>query len=293
VRKGGDYTGFNTSLQALFNSRMLKKWEFEAAYEWMDMLKLPEEVIMLMVQYCIDVKNTDVSFKYMAKVAIDWAESNILSVEAAEEYISEYQARYSGAARVLGHLGIKNRTPNKEEVNLYDKWVKEYGYTIDTILYACRETTCITNPNMRYLDKVLTNMHSVGVVEKKRVTEYIKLKDAHGLRVKAILGELGLKDMQIPMEYYHNYDKWVKDGFRADTLTLAARRSATAEKSDWETLCATVKEYKANGLMTPAAVRAHYATDKKQPFTQKKTNAHYSGQRKDDYTDIFVDLENN
>ncbi|HOV70132.1 MAG TPA: DnaD domain protein, partial [Clostridia bacterium] len=277
--------------QALFSSRMLKKWEFEAAYEWLDLYRLPEEVIMLMVQYCIDSKGSDVSFKYISKVALSWAENNITTPEAAEEYVSEYQARFSGAARVLAHLGIKNRAPTSDELALYNKWTCEFGYTIDTIIYACRETTCIANPNMRYLDKVLTNMHSVGIVEKKQVAEYIRLKDAYGSRIKSVLSALGIKEIQPPVDYFKDYDAWIRKGFRPDSILLASRIAVSMGASEWSDLKKAMEGYESKNLFTPAAIRK--AADAVKPKTSyKKTNAHYSDQHDDNaYEDLYIDLE--
>jgi DnaD/phage-associated family protein len=287
---GKDYSIYNASVQSLFPGRMLTAQEMNITYDWLDLYHLPEEVILLLIQYCISRKGSDIGFKYIDKIARDWAEKRIFTIEAAEKLIDEDQQRFSGAYRVLNQLGITGRSATPDELALLGKWTKEFGFALDAILYACRETTCISNPNMRYLDKVLTNMHAAGVIEKKQVVEYIALRQTYGTRVKSLFHVLDMKDTAPRPEHFAAYEGWLKAGFKSEAITLAARNTAGSDLR-WMQLTKDLAAYKAKGIFTVAAIR-QAAAARPEHKTFKQTNAHYADQRQEDYQDIFLDVEN-
>ncbi|NBI62629.1 DnaD domain protein [Clostridiales bacterium] len=44
-------------------------------------------------------------------------------------------------------------------MKIMDRWFDDMNYTIDKVLEACGKTSGISNPNMNYVNKILTNWH--------------------------------------------------------------------------------------------------------------------------------------
>ena len=58
------YTDFTEALYAMFGSeRRLRSNEIAMAYEWVEEMGLPSEVVLMLIQHCIETKGRHFSFK--------------------------------------------------------------------------------------------------------------------------------------------------------------------------------------------------------------------------------------
>ncbi len=107
---------YNDALQKLFGTHILKTGEFELIYDWTDVLGLPKEVAMMVIEYSVSRKGRSVNISYMNAVAKSWAEKGIDSVEAAMAEIDRYERISGGANRVLSYIGVSGRLPSRPEM---------------------------------------------------------------------------------------------------------------------------------------------------------------------------------
>jgi DnaD/phage-associated family protein len=135
-------------------------------YEW---LKLPMDVIAVLLTYC--GKNGK-SMRYMEKTAIDWAEREIKNADEAEAHLNYFANEYK---EVLQFFGVHNRAANKEEQRLIQKWIKNYGYTMQMIKIACDKTIANTGQvSFAYADKIIENWYKSGI----KTAEAVEIADA-------------------------------------------------------------------------------------------------------------------
>lgn len=219
------YRDFNQNLQMIFGTRLLQSQDYQKIYDWIEVMKLPQEVALMLVQHCIGLKGNQVSINYIDKVAIGWAKDGIHSISEAEEYIKKKEMNQSGTVKVLNQLGIY-RTPSVDEVKLIKKWRDTYGFSLDAILYACRETTKIQSPNMGYLDKILESYYKMNLLTARAIQEHLEGRNSNNIPVREVLFELGTKEVSPTPELVAMYQRWTGHwGFSHSVILLATRQT--------------------------------------------------------------------
>jgi DnaD/phage-associated family protein len=135
-------------------------------------LKFSTELIEYLIEYC--VSNNHRAFRYIEKVAIDWAEEGIDSVSKAKEYTSSFSGNYYP---VLKAFGLSGRNPAEVEKAFIVKWTDEYGFDTDIIVDACNRTiNAIQKPSFQYADSILQRWYKKGV---KSVDDLKSIDDEH------------------------------------------------------------------------------------------------------------------
>lgn len=124
-------------------------------------LNFSVDMIDHLLQYCIDRGKKD--FRYIEKVAINWAENNISTPTDADLFASKYQKDIYTVMNALG----KNNVPTPKEAEYIKRWYQIYGFTSDVVLEACERTVMATDRHrFEYADKILSNWNKAGVCHK-------------------------------------------------------------------------------------------------------------------------------
>ena len=124
-----------------------------------DILKFEPELIEYLIEY--SVSNGHKSLRYMEKVAIDWADKGINTVELAKANTELYS---SSCYPVLKAFGLNGRNPGAGEKAFIIKWTNSYGFTMDIILDACNRTmNNIHQPSFEYADTILSKWKDKGI----------------------------------------------------------------------------------------------------------------------------------
>lgn len=114
------------------------------------------ELIEFLIEYCVSKNHK--SIRYIEKVALSWAEQGISTITAAKEETRQYSQTYF---TIFKALGIKDRNPVKSEIEMMDRWMQGWGFTMDLILEACRRTVLQTGSgSFPYTDKILQKWHA-------------------------------------------------------------------------------------------------------------------------------------
>lgn len=131
---------------------------------------LPLEVIAVLCTYCNE--NNKKNRRYIESVVNDWYERGIDTSEKAEEYISNFKNIYRPVIRAYG---VTNREATKNEMVKIDRWIKEYGASIELIKYACSKTIDNTGKvSFAYTDKILKEWNKNGIKTVLDVEKYEK-----------------------------------------------------------------------------------------------------------------------
>ena len=122
-------------------------------------LKFDLELIEFLIEHCVSKNHK--SIRYIEKVALSWAEQGISTVTAAKEETSQYSRTYF---TIFKALGIQNRNPVKSETEFMDRWTKDWGFSMELVLEACRRTVLQTGSgSFPYTDKILEEWHAKKV----------------------------------------------------------------------------------------------------------------------------------
>lgn len=127
-----------------------------------DSYDLPVEVILMLLEYVTAKGKT--GYKYIATVGKEWSEKEIVTIEAAEEYISSQNEADEIWKRFKALTGVNNPNPTAKQKKFLSVWTKDFGFSVEMICLAYE--ICIDNTgkmNLEYMNKVLKNWKDKGV----------------------------------------------------------------------------------------------------------------------------------
>lgn len=156
--------------------RPLSAGDVRSIFFIMDRLGFSEDLTDYLLQYCVDRGKRD--FRYIEKVAINWAEQGITTPKQAASLAGRYDRSFYEIMRALG----KNSVPTDTEASFIERWQKTYGFETDVILDACERTVLATDSHrFEYAESILRRWYGIGVHHKSD----IKALDADHRRTKS------------------------------------------------------------------------------------------------------------
>jgi len=242
------YRDFFQQLQYFLGAdRLVAPQEQAKAIDWIETLRLPEDVVLLLVETQVEkAKKAGKSLRYvfrdMDAVALRWASEGIRDVESAQEWLKRDGAAAQAAKVVLKQLGLR-RVPTLDEIQMAEKWVGELGLSKEDIASACKEMTKTANPSFAYLNTVLLRRSSGDGID-------------HFGEIKKVLAALGAPGM--PTEAQDAiYSRLLAKGFDQDAILYAAGQCSQKGKKTFEDLERRLEAWLREGLTTKAAAEEY------------------------------------
>lgn len=250
------YRDFNNSLQALYGSdKLLHPQDFSKAIEWVEELKLPESVVLLLVSSQLNKRGKKVSLKSMDKLAMQWADQGVQTVEQAEELLYRESASYDAAKKVLKQFNLR-REPTRDEVEMVRVWLEEWHMDMGAILYACKETVKSRNPSFAYLNGILENHRENGQSAASMAAAMSEQQDIQKA-VRSLLSALGQASVQPSPQYQELYRQWLSCGMEPAAILMMANRCARRGKNTFEDLMRSVENCKKMNLFTEKEMKRY------------------------------------
>ncbi|MDF2877400.1 MAG: primosome, DnaD subunit [Clostridia bacterium] len=138
--------------------RMLTITDQKILYSFYDWLHMPFDLIEFLIEHC--ASNNHTAMHYIEKVAIGWIDEGITTVEKAKEKVT-LDKRYF---KILNTLGSSKSNLTLSEKKCIDKWLIDYGFSVEVILEACKRTVMQTNkPSLNYVDSILISWQNAKV----------------------------------------------------------------------------------------------------------------------------------
>lgn len=139
---------------------------------------LPCEVILMLIAYANKIGRANTS--YIESTVRNWADSNILNIEAAEEKLRELDETTVAWNRCERAFGMTSRrAPSKNEGQYAHRWIMEWSMPDELLNEAYNR--CVDNTgkvNMKYINAILESWHNAGIHTLKEATEEKMLTDA-------------------------------------------------------------------------------------------------------------------
>jgi Replication initiation and membrane attachment protein (DnaB). len=254
------YEEFGAKLQSLFGAtRKLHGGETRMAFEWVEELRLNEDVVLMLCQSLIETRGRQFTFQSAQKQAIALKEENIQTAEDAKAYLSRKKAIYDGAKKVLRRMN-KRRLPTEDELDLYEKWHIEWGFSHDAILEACREMVK-GDPSFAYLGGILSGVKSRAGEQlpntKTRMETALDTDKKRGEPLKALYRILGMRAAPVNDGTVALYEQ-MRSVASEDVITLAAKECARTGGRLDEVL-QLVTSWKNRGIETSEQATAYIA----------------------------------
>ena len=131
-----------------------------------DVLHFSEDLIDYLLQYCVERGKKD--FKYIEKVAVNWAEEGITTPKQAQKFSTRYdKSVYS----IMNSLG-RSTAPTAKELEFINRWTREYGFSTDIILEACERSSLATDRHrFEYAEGILSSWKNAGIHHKSDIQQ--------------------------------------------------------------------------------------------------------------------------
>lgn len=109
------------------------------------------DLIEHLFEYCIS--NGHRRMNYIQAVAIGWTEAGITTVEQAKTYCASFNQLNTS---IMSTFGIKNRYLTEDELVFIRRWSKEFQFSQDIILEACKRTILTAgSASFKYANSIL------------------------------------------------------------------------------------------------------------------------------------------
>ena len=229
----------------------------------------------MLVQHLSVTRGVNFSFKDAQKLAVELTERHIVTLEDAEQFFARSQAAWDGTQRVLRRMS-KFRAPTVDEIDLYLKWTKEWGFVPKAIEAACAEMVG-GDPSFKYLDSILRGVQERGnrkaTTAEQLTRQLTREKDEAG-QIREVLRAAGLAanaNQDMVREVYHA----MLEKLPHETIVLAAREISRKKKTQsLDKLAELVDAWSARGLTAPEAVEAYLAQVKEQNACLRELFSH-------------------
>lgn len=162
---------------------------------------LPVEAALILVDYCFSVDKATPA--YMRTMAAEWAESDISTIEKAEQRVEELK-RLDGAVGRFKKMFEVSSAFSKQQKEFIGKWVNAYGFSDEMIGEAYQITLNGAGKlSFPYMNKILENWYSKGIKTREQIDVDKKPHSA----VKGENASLDIKKIEQIMS-----DKYKKSG---------------------------------------------------------------------------------
>lgn len=131
-----------------------------------DVLHFSDDLIDYLLQYCVERGKKD--FKYIEKVAVNWAEEGITTPKQAQKFSTRYDKNVYSIMNSLG----RSTAPTAKELEFINRWTREYGFSTDIILEACERSSLATDRHrFEYAEGILSSWKDAGIHHKADIQQ--------------------------------------------------------------------------------------------------------------------------
>ena len=131
-----------------------------------DVLHFSDDLIDYLLQYCVERGKKD--FKYIEKVAVNWAEEGITTPKQAQKFSTRYDKNVYSIMNSLG----RSTSPTAKELEFINRWTREYGFSTDIILEACERSSLATDRHrFEYAEGILSSWKNAGIHHKADIQQ--------------------------------------------------------------------------------------------------------------------------
>ncbi|MDD4291166.1 MAG: DnaD domain protein [Clostridia bacterium] len=251
--KPAKYREFNKQIQTLIEDRMINPNEFMEYYAFLEETLFEPEALVAVARYCVSLKGKDINGKYILAVARNLYRQGVRTKEVVEERLNRLSSYSDDALLVFRALKL-HRSSDYGDRQLVEKWLKEYCFTMDSILFVAKT---VKYGGMEALDARLTEYYRGKIMSAKEIADFTKRKSELIGLAKEINRTIGV--------YYQNVDfmveeylvKWLNMGFSDATLLVCAKYAFLSDIRTLNGFDALLGKLRKEGLTDTESINAH------------------------------------
>lgn len=253
---GKKYETFNAQAQEILCGRMLTPNEYREYYDIIERFHMEKEALLMIINYCVNIKGNNVGYAYITTIAKDWANQKVTTAKQVEERLLEFETLRTGMEYLCKVLGIK-RLPNVEERTMYQKWTQQ-GFDDEVLTYVAKKMKSKNRSNFQSMDIFLEKYFSQKLFSVNDIELYEEEKTKATQMAKMLTKNLGL--------YYENLEpvvdnyifNWINMGFGEKMLQEISNYCFKTNVRTLEGMNKILEKFKKLGILTEKSLQEYF-----------------------------------
>lgn len=247
------YADFTKSVQNVISGRMISTNEFREYFILLDEYGFEQNALLMIINYCVNLKGADIRLQYIKKVAKSFAEEGVTTAKKVEEKLSAYTSSTPALIRLFNAVGIKKK-PDIDDDKLYKKWTEQLEFEENAIVAAAKQFKV---KDCAKLDAALEELYKNRKFDVKEIESYCKTKNSVVALTIKIAKNLGVY-MQDYTPYVENYvNKWCNLGYTFECIENVSRYCFKNEKKSFEDMDGFIKTLYNEGIVSDGSVNEY------------------------------------
>ena len=217
--KPGKYTKFSKEMQHIIEGRMLTVNEYNEYYMFLESTTFEPEALLAVAKYCVELRGNNINYHYILTVARNQLAKGATTLLAVQDNLDSQQKYDDDLKLVFKALGT-NRKIDHNDRELYEKWTKEFGFTLDTVVAVGKK--CKTG-GMAKLDGLLCEYYKKGALSVVEIESYDQEKTRLYELARDINKSIGVYYQSLDAIVDEYISNWVRRGFDDQTLVAIAK----------------------------------------------------------------------
>ena len=254
------YQNFTIKAQEILSGRMITPTEYNEYYYLIESLHFEEDALLLLMQYCVQLKNNKVGYKYITTVARDFASDGITTLEKMQEKLDTLKNSTEDVKLILNALKLK-RTPTMEEYQLYQDWIEHQGMELNVLLYLAKQ---VKSGGMTKLNQLVTKCIENKLYSIKEIEDYQQQLDMLYTTARKVVKNLGLRYENVDPIVENYILPWTSYGFDEETLGMLANQCFKQNIRTLSGLNDTITKLYQLGIITKDDLMQYFAKQEKE-----------------------------
>ena len=213
------YAKFSKDIQAVIEGRLITVNEYNEYYNFLESTTFEPAALVAVARYCVELKGSSISYQYVLTVARNQLLRGATTLEAVCDRLNSQQ-KYDGDLKLVFKAMGSNRKFEHADREAYEKWTKEFGFTLDTIVAVAKD--CKTGGLTR-LDSKLTEYYKRGAMSVKEIAAYEEEKARLYELARAINKTIGVYYQSLDAIVDEYVTVWLRRGYDDETLLAIAK----------------------------------------------------------------------
>lgn len=248
------YKAFNIKAQEI-KGNMITPNEYQEYYYVIESMHMEPEAMLMIMQYCVNLKGKTVGHAYITTIAKNWAYDGILTCEDVEERLKEQEKSTSDVCLVLKELGLK-RNPTNDEYQLYLDWIKELEMPLEIILFLAKKQGK-NNGGMSRLNTTVEKCYTLKLYSIKEINDYFESLTTLKETAKNVCKNLGVRYENLENVIDTYIVPWNNLGFDNATQIAIANYCFTSSIRTLEGMNSKIQQLFKKGLVTIDSINSY------------------------------------
>ena len=251
------YATFVSELQETISGRQINPNEYLKYIDFIENYNIQATDFIMIVKYCVDKKGDNINCNYILTVAKVWVEEGVRTAEKIKEKIESLTLLSSEVNQVAQALKFRGNL-SIEHQQFYEKWVKFYGFNLNTILALSKKVSAKSKSfGFEKLDKLLTDYYELKIMSFAEMEDYEQNKTKLKEIAININRELGLYYESVESEITTYIIPWQNKGFDEETLIKIAMFCFKNNIRTLDGMNDTVQRFSKKGLISLNSINNH------------------------------------